>query len=159
MPHEKKQKKLTDFANRKDSISYLREFEHNNLDYIAPFNNSYTSRSNSEGQDKARPNRRVTKSRYPRKPICKADTILHQPAKGCIRFMHINTGGIHPQGGVCRIQASPYQLTTNPLRRIQCEWTLPRHHAAKNTQGPIWCGQGDQQIWLSNVWFIIRDIP
>ena len=80
----KKQKKLTDFANRKDSSSYLSEFEHNNLECIAPSKNIYTPRINIEGQDKARPNRRVIKSRHPKISIGKADTILHPPVKGCI---------------------------------------------------------------------------
>ena len=128
----KEQKKLTDFANRKDSSSYLREFEHNNLDYIAPFNNSYTPRSNSEGQDKARPNRRVTKSRYPRKPICKADTILHQPAKGCIRFMHINTGGINPQGGYAE-----YKLLLTNLQQTHSDVFSVNEHCLDTTQPKI----------------------
>jgi len=70
--------------------------------------------------------------RYPRKPICKADTILHQPAKGCIRCMHINTGGINRQGGYAE-----YKLLLTNLQQTHLDVFSVNEYCLDTTQPKI----------------------
>ena len=43
------------------------------------------------------------KGNQPSSPKVTAEYIMTPPDKGCIIFMHINTRGINPRGGICRI--------------------------------------------------------